>query len=69
MCSACNPQPAPAENSDGFAECVVMPGTRVDKAQAEEAGLYRDRDGNRYWLCCAGCGPAFDADPDRYVTS
>ncbi|WP_437387026.1 hypothetical protein [Plantibacter flavus] len=39
------------------------------KATAEAAGLVRDYDGNRYWLCCAGCGPAFDADPARYATA
>lgn len=50
-----------------MAECPVMAGTRVVKADAEAAGLYRDYKDRRYWLCCAACGPLFDADPDRYT--
>ncbi|GAA1115482.1 YHS domain-containing protein [Nocardiopsis exhalans] len=51
------------------AECPVMVGTPVLKSQAEELGLYRDHDGQRYWLCCDSCGPLFDADPERYATA
>ncbi|GAB3742321.1 hypothetical protein [Nocardiopsis nanhaiensis] len=51
------------------AECPVMVGTPVIKSQAEELGLYRDHDGQRYWLCCDSCGPLFDADPERYATA
>ncbi|NDK33018.1 hypothetical protein [Nesterenkonia haasae] len=54
-------------NSADVTECLVMPGTPVIKSEAEEAGLYRDYNGQRYWLCCATCGPLFDADPDRYA--
>jgi YHS domain-containing protein len=50
-----------------MAECPVMAGTPVVKADAEAAGLYRDYQGQRYWFCCAGCGPRFDADPARYA--
>ncbi|WP_277211652.1 hypothetical protein [Isoptericola croceus] len=50
-----------------MAECPVMVGTRVVKADAEAAGLVRDHNGQRYWLCCASCGPRFDTDPDRYA--
>jgi YHS domain-containing protein len=49
------------------AECPVMRGSTVDKAVAEAAGLFRDYEGQRYWFCCAGCGPAFDADPAKYA--
>ena len=56
----------PAEE---MTECKVMAGTPVVKAQAEEAGLYRDYEGQRYWFCCAACGPLFDADPDRYANA
>ena len=56
----------PAEE---MTECRVMAGTPVVKAQAEEAGLYRDYQGQRYWFCCAACGPLFDADPDRYANA
>ena len=58
---------APAE--DDLATCPVMVGSTVVKSVAEAAGLYRDYEGQRYWLCCAGCGPAFDADPARYATA
>jgi len=60
--------PAPKEQDD-VAECPVMTGTPVNKAQAEAAGLYRDHNGHRYWFCCAACGPAFDADPDEYAAA
>lgn len=56
---------APAQ--DELAECPVMPGSIVSKAEAEAAGLYRDYQGNRYWFCCAACGPMWDADPAKYA--
>ncbi|PJI36798.1 hypothetical protein CTI14_72325, partial [Methylobacterium radiotolerans] len=31
--------------------------------------MYRDHEGTRYYFCCAGCGPAFDADPAKYATA
>ncbi|WP_205327140.1 YHS domain-containing protein [Glycomyces sp. YM15] len=51
------------------AECPVMRGSLVVKSDAEAAGLFRDYGGRRYWFCCAGCGPAFDADPAKYATA
>lgn len=72
--SSCCHTPAPeghtdllATTSDHATECPVMPGTVVNKATAEAAGLFRDYEGQRYWLCCAGCGPRFDADPATYA--
>ncbi|WP_246126218.1 heavy metal translocating P-type ATPase [Nesterenkonia populi] len=56
-----------AVNSADVTECLVMAGTPVIKSQAEDEGLYRDYNGERYWFCCAACGPLFDADPDRYI--
>ncbi|MCQ4619356.1 YHS domain-containing protein [Corynebacterium sp. CCUG 69979] len=56
-------------NSDHVTECLVMAGTPVIKSDAEAAGLYRDYQGQRYWFCCAACGPLFDADPDRYANA
>ncbi len=53
--------------SDQVAECPVMPGNLVVKADAEAAGLVRDYEGVRYYLCCAGCGPTFDANPATYA--
>lgn len=58
-----------ARPADAYAECPVMVGSTVVKADAEAAGLFRDYDGNRYYFCCAGCGPAFDADPAKYATA
>jgi len=46
-----------------------MEGRPVIKSVAEAAGLFRDYEGNRYWLCCAGCGPLFDADPQKYIAA
>jgi len=55
--------------SDDIVECPVMPGSMVVKAEAEAAGLYRDYEGERYWFCCAACGPLWDADPARYANA
>jgi YHS domain-containing protein len=57
------------EYDDELVECPVMPGSYSTKAEAEEAGLVRDHNGERYWLCCDSCGPLFDADPERYVAT
>ncbi|KQS98737.1 YHS domain-containing protein [Cellulomonas sp. Leaf395] len=58
-----------APTGDDVTTCPVMAGSTVVKAVAEAAGLFRDYQGERYWFCCAGCGPMFDADPDKYVTA
>ncbi|WP_245827709.1 YHS domain-containing protein [Sinomonas mesophila] len=50
-------------------ECPVMLGNYVDKEDAEAQGLVRDYEGNRYYLCCAACGPLFDADPEKYLAA
>ncbi|NEE01971.1 YHS domain-containing protein [Phytoactinopolyspora halotolerans] len=52
-----------------LAECPVMPGSTVVKAEAEEDGLYRDYNGRRYYFCCDSCGPLWDADPERYAAA
>ena len=57
----------PGTDAQDIAECPVMAGSPVVKAQAEATGLYRDHEGQRYWFCCAGCAPAFDADPAKYA--
>jgi hypothetical protein len=54
---------------DALVECPVMPGSMVDPAQAEAAGLFRDHEGERFWFCCAACGPLFDADPAKYAAA
>ncbi|QVQ51373.1 hypothetical protein J4H86_21575 [Spiractinospora alimapuensis] len=68
---AATPQPVQVgqDNADDVATCPVMRGSTVVKADAEAAGLYRDHNGTRYWLCCSSCGPLFDADPERYVSA
>jgi YHS domain-containing protein len=48
-----------------LAECPVMPGSTVVKTEAEEDGLYRDYNGQRYYFCCDACGPLWDADPAK----
>lgn len=58
-----------AAGSADIADCPVMKGREVVKADAEAAGLFRDYHGQRYWLCCKGCGPRFDADPAKYATA
>ena len=55
--------------ADDLTECVVTKGSTVSKAKAEAQGLYRDYNGERYWFCCAGCAPRFDADPAAYTTA
>ena len=57
----------PGQDDDAVTSCPVMAGTPVVKAVAEAIGLFRDYEGNRYWFCCAGCGPAFDAAPAKYA--
>jgi Cu2+-exporting ATPase len=54
---------------DDLVVCPVMPSNVVVKHEAEEAGFYRDYEGQRYWFCCGGCGPRFDADPERFVAA
>ncbi len=58
-----------AADPDDIAVCPVMPGNVVVKADAEAAGFFRDYEGQRYWLCCAGCGPRFDADPAKFAAA
>lgn len=55
--------------SDDMTTCPVMVGSPVSKKAAEATGLYRDHEGERYYFCCAGCGPAFDSDPAKYAAN
>ena len=65
--TAAAPSAPTGQDQSDLAECPVMTGTPVNKAQAEAAGLYRDHNGQRYWFCCAACTPVWDADPDEYA--
>ena len=56
-------------SADELAECPVMRGSTVVKADAEAKGLFRDYAGQRYWFCCAACEAPFDADPAKYATA
>lgn len=58
-----------AGGSDDTTTCPVMVGNPVSKVAAEAQGLFRDFEGQRYWLCCAGCGPTFDSDPAKYAAN
>lgn len=58
-----------APKTDDVTECPVMTGSSVVKSVAEAAGLFRDYDGTRYYFCCAGCGPVFDANPAKYAAA
>jgi P-type Cu2+ transporter len=60
---------ATAAPESDLAVCPVMPTNVVMKSESEEAGFYRDFEGQRYWLCCAGCGPRFDADPAGFAAA
>lgn len=51
------------------AECPVMKGNHVSKADAEAQGLVREYNGETHYLCCAACGPLFDADPEKYLAA
>lgn len=78
-CSTSSAKPAVAANgrenlmgggsADDMTTCPVMVGSPVSKAQAEAVGLYRDHEGERYYFCCAGCGPAFDSNPAKYAAN
>ncbi len=67
--SAQSPAPAgdPAHVAEDWAVCPVMTGSPVHKPTAEAAGLFRDFEGQRYYLCCRGCGPKFDENPAHYA--
>lgn len=74
-CGGSKPAPAGASDdatgaaNDDLTTCPVMVGSPVSKKAAEAAGLFRDHEGQRYYFCCAGCGPAFDADPAKYAAN
>ena len=46
-----------------------MKGSYVSKADASAQGLVREYNGEQYYLCCAACGPLFDADPEKYLVA
>lgn len=58
---------ATANPAEDMTTCPIMVGSPVSKSAAEAVGLYRDYEGERYYFCCAGCGPAFDSNPAKYA--
>ena len=62
------PQPltAPSETTQPT-YCAVMTSMEIDPKKAQEAGLFRDYEGKRYYFCCPGCVSEFDADPAKYA--
>ena len=44
-----------------------MTSMEVDPKKAQEAGLFRDYEGKRYYFCCPGCVSEFDANPAKYA--
>ena len=68
-CGRTPPPRPPSQSADDVAECPVMTRNPGQQGQAEAAGLYRDHNGQRYWFCCAACGPMWDADPDEYAAA
>lgn len=58
----------PAEGDD-LITCPVMPHNLVNKQEAEELGLYRDFEGERYWFCCSSCESLWDAEPRQYANA
>lgn len=53
---------------DEIAVCPVM-NVRVNKQNAERAGLTRTVDGTTYFLCCHTCAKLWDADSARYIAA
>jgi YHS domain-containing protein len=49
---------------DGKLRCPVM---NVAIESEDEAFAVSEHDGARYFLCCASCKPAFDANPAQFV--
>lgn len=48
-------------------EVLFCPVNNQPVASYASASDYSDVKGTRYYFCCAGCKPAFDKDPDKYL--
>ena len=58
-----HPQMVEETDQSNLATCPVM-GTTFPKDKAYEVVEYK---GEKYYMCCAGCGPAFKKDPEKYI--
>jgi len=47
--------------------CPVMTSHKVKIADATKKKMFADHGGRRYFFCCAGCPPAFKANPKKYA--
>jgi YHS domain-containing protein len=47
--------------------CPVMTASKVNIKDATSKKMFADYKGRRYFFCCAGCPPAFKADPAKYA--
>lgn len=50
--------------------CAIMGAedkVNIKKATADK--MFADYNGNRYFFCCPGCKPKFNADPAKYAKS
>ena len=57
----------PPAGATNLVTCPVMPGNQVDPASPEQPRRLRAAPATRPGVCCAECGPLFDADPARYA--
>lgn len=47
--------------------CPVMPSHKVNIVKATKDKMFADYKGRRYFFCCAGCPPAFKANPAKFA--
>ena len=47
--------------------CAVMTSHKVKIVDATKKKMFTDYKGRRYFFCCAGCPPAFKANPAKYA--
>ncbi len=65
----CNPGGKPDKGTakiSGAGEAVICPvmGTKITKDKAYDMMEYK---GKPYYFCCAGCKPAFEKNPEKYI--
>jgi len=52
------------KGSDKYFKCPVT----GEKEKVGKGTKYSDYKGMRYYFCCEGCKPKFDADPEKYLS-
>jgi YHS domain-containing protein len=61
------PKPKPKPQTPKEIACPVMPTQKVNIAKATKEKMFADYKGRRYFFCCAGCPPAFKANPAKFA--